>query len=273
MNILELPDGLHEGVEESVYHARIQGLASKSTLDLFERSPAHYYAWLKGAEREASDALSFGSAAHVGILQPDIYEASFAIEPSFGDCRRKEPKALRDAWRAENEGRTIISREDGKAIAGMSRALREHPLASQLLSGGQAELTVRWTDAESGLICKARADYYVQRLDACIDLKTTEDARLHTFRQSVARYRYHVQQAFYSDGFATVGAPLKHFIFIAIEKVAPYAIAVYVLDPEALAKGIAATRRNLTTFAECVGTGAFPGYNPSFQILDLPAWA
>ncbi len=272
-SILDLADGMHRDVPAGIYHQRIAGIASKSILDMVERSPSHYEAWLGGQEREPTPALLFGAALHTAVLEPDVYRSTYTVEPRFGDCRRTENKAARDAWRAANAGRLLLEQADADAIAGIERALKTHPLAGKMLRDGASELTLKWVDDETGLVCKARSDYYVEGLGACFDLKTTDDARPHAFRQSVARYRYHVQHGFYSSGFAAVGAPLRHFVFIAVEKVAPYAIAIYSLDSEAVVKGWSAARRNLNTFAQCVESGFFPGYDSSIQTLDLPAWA
>lgn len=273
MSVLDLADGLHLDFPAGMYHQRILGVASKGALDIINRSPAHYATWVGGVDREPTDALAFGCAFHAATLEPVHFANAYVVEPTFGDCRKTENKANRDAWRKENTGKIAITAADMKAIHGMRTSLLTHPIASRMLSGGVSEVTLRWTDTETGLVCKARADYHVEELDMVVDLKTTEDARPHAFRRSVAAFRYHVQQAFYSDGFAALGAPLRSFAFVAVEKVPPYAVAVYLLDTEAVTKGWAAARENLTTLARCIEAGDFPAYDNGIQTLDLPAWA
>ncbi len=272
-SILELPDGLHAGFPEALYHARIPGVASKSVLELVDRAPAIYAAWLKGAEREESDALAFGSAFHCALLEPHVYEMRYAVEPRFGDCRKTDNKKRRADWRLENEGRKVIEQADAFAITGMIRSIDAHPLASKMLREGRPELTMKWTDAETDIICKGRADYYVERLAMGVDVKTCDDARPGPFSKSVANYGYHKQAGFYSDGFAAVGHALEHFVFLAIEKRAPYLIGLYNLDAQALARGREWSRRTLDTLADCIESGEYPGYSPSIETLSLPRWA
>jgi hypothetical protein len=273
-SFLELPDGLHAGVPESVYHARIPGIASKSTLDLVARAPAVYAAWLAGVEREQAPALLFGKALHCAALEPDVYRSTYTVEPSFGDCRKTDNKKRRDEWRAENAGRQLLEQEDATAIAGMVRALGANKLASRLLDGdGVSELTVKWTDPDTGLLCKSRADRYVARLRMCVDLKSTEDARADVFARSFANFGYHRQQAFYEDGFAAVAESLDAFIFVAVEKRPPYLVAVFRLDDEGVTHGRRENRANLSILAECLERGEYPGHPESIQTLSLPAWA
>lgn len=273
MDILKLEPGLYEGVPEASYHARIPGLVSKSALDIVDRSAAHYRAHLDGAEREATPALVFGKQFHCALLEPERFAIEYVEQPDFGDCRLKENKASRDKWRLANFGREPVDAATMARIRGMCAAVTEHPIAGKMLRGGMPEVTLRWRDEETGLECKARADYYVDHLAACIDVKTTEDARPEAFARSMANYRYHVQHAFYSNGFARIGRPLKHFIFLVVEKAAPHLVALYALDADDVAVGWSAARANMDTLVEAFSTDTFPGYPTNIQSIRLPAWA
>ncbi len=272
-SIIELPSGLHLDVPAEDYHARIPGLASKGVLDLFDRSPAHYWAWLQGLVRPDTAALKFGKALHCSMLEPYAFATLYTVAPDFGDCRKTDNKKRRDDWRTENGGRIWLDAGDMKAIEGMTAAVQAHPLARKMLEGGVSESTLRWVDEETGLICKARGDYYREDIAACFDVKTTEDARAAAVARSVAKYGYHRQHAHYDDGFAAVGAPLQHFVFVFVEKVAPYAVALFRLDDDATERGRESVRGSLRKMAACVESGEYPGYETSIQTLELPAWA
>lgn len=273
MSIIDLPDGLHPHVKHAVYHERVQGLASKSALDLVGRSAAHYKRWLDGAEDKPTPALILGSALHCAALEPERFAREYAIQPDFGDCRFKEAKAERDRWRAANDGKTPLDTADGAAIAGMIASIRNHPKAGPLLTSGTPELTMLWTDPETGLRCKGRADFFAPQFRTAIDIKTTEDARPPAFAKSVANYGYHRQAAFYSNGFEAVGAPIDLFVFVAVEKVEPYLVKVHTLDGDALALGEASIRRDLLAMRSCIESREFVGYDPEINIISLPPWA
>ncbi len=273
-SIIELPDGLHPGIPEAIYHQRVAGIASKSVLDFYERAPAVHDAWLKGGDGKTSDAFAFGKAFHCAVLEPDVYRATYTVEPSFGDCRKTENKKARDEWRADNASRLLLEQDDATAIAGMVRSIAAHPLACKMLMGeGVSELTVKWTDPATGIVCKSRADRYIAGVRLGVDLKSTEDARAAVFAKGVANYGYHRQQAFYEDGFAAVGAPLDGFVFVAVEKRAPYLVAVFNLEDEDVMDGRRENRAHLSLMAECVERGEYPGYPQTIQTLSLPRWA
>lgn len=273
MSILDLAHGMHHGVEEGVYHQRIPGLVSKSALDVVRRSPAHLRAWLDGADEEVTDALEFGRAFHCALLEPERFKKEFRVQPNFGDCRRRGPKAERDAWRATIGDAVIVSHYDHVSIQGMLASVRAHPLASKLLLDGESEVTLRWRDVDTSLECKGRADHFVPRLGVAVDVKTTQDARPWAFRKTVSTYRYTVQQAFYSDGFEAVGCPLRHFVFCAVEKTPPYLCALYTLDSDAVKRGRAAAHEDMIAIARCFETDSWPGYDTSIQTIDVPDWA
>jgi hypothetical protein len=281
--LCELRIGLHPGVPEEVYHARVLGFASKSALDLVARSPAHYKAWIDGvAERPTTRALSFGKACHLAILEPEAFARRYVIAPDFGpqrktdECsseRAKENKKRRQAWLAEHAGATILESKDDVAMLGMVRSILEHPIARPLLEDGVAELTARWDDEATGLACKSRIDFYGEALALLVDLKSTMNASLDAFRRDVWKYAYHRQDAFYRDGLEVLGAPVGVFTFIAVEKDPPHALGVYSLDASAVAQGRRENRLLLEQLSECVARGVFPGYPERIVNVELPAWA
>lgn len=272
--ILDYGPGIHHDVVEGVYHARILGVASKGALDRVLRSPAHYKAWVDGAKDEDdSDALAFGKAFHCALLEPERFAVDYVVEPDFGDCRRKEPKAKRDAWREEHKGAIWLASEDASAIDGMIASARRHPRLCKLLEGGRSEVTARWRDEETGIDCKARGDYLTEGQRVLLDVKSALDASHDAFARAAANYGYHRQQAFYADGFAAAGCPIESFLFVAIEKKAPFALAVYDLDDADVIKGRLAIRRALNVLADCIEAGRFDAYPEEIQPLRLPVWA
>lgn len=276
------PVGIHYDMPAAQYHERILGVASKGALDLVARSPAHYKAWIDGVDDEEDDRAAFaiGKAFHCAALEPGIFATTYVSKPDFGDCRFKENKAKRDEWNMAHAGFEVLEEEAFDRVCAMSRALREHkdvdgnPSAIQaMLRGGKSEVTVGWTDDATGLPCKARADYFKEgRKRILVDLKSTTDARREHARAAVSKYRYHVQAAHYTEGFAAVGKPVDAFIFVFVEKRPPYGIKVFTLDASVLQKAYLARAENMNTLAECMKTNRWPGYSPDIEVLDLPPW-
>ncbi len=71
------------------YHA--EKALSKSGLDQFRKSPAHFRAWQDGrTKNETSPALEFGSAAHCAVLEPERFILTYKL--FTGDRRSKQGK-------------------------------------------------------------------------------------------------------------------------------------------------------------------------------------
>jgi hypothetical protein len=243
----ELAPGLYYDVPEADYHAREVGIASKSALDLVHKSPRHYKAWLDGEERDPTPAMAFGKLVHTAVLEPHL------LPPVLAGGR----KGAQDL-------------DTAKRIAG---AVRAHPIAGKILRQGRAEVVARWDDPELSVACKGRLDWYDPEFGVAFDLKTTSDASQREFARSVSNFRYHVQAAMYLSGLRALGMPAEYFLFGCVEKVAPFAVAVYVLDVPALDTGERAMRRDMRVLAECCATGLYPSYPETITTLSMPAWS
>lgn len=287
-SITSYAPGIHADVPAEVYHRRELGVVNKGALDQLAKTPAHYKAWVDDqGEQVETPALAFGKALHCAVLEPDVFDATYIIAREHPYNRvsdrlrnAKKPSqgtldaiAYWDAWEREMGGKIEVSHDDAITLRGMQAAVFAHPIAGKLFTGGQAEETVVWTDPVHGLLCKARMDYHQRERGIVIDLKSTEDASPQGFARSVAGYRYHVQHAHYASAFAATGHELRAFLFVAVEKSAPYAVSVYAIDADAEARGIELRDRDMATLVECLKTDTWPGYPAGINRLALPGWA
>ena len=161
-----------------------------------------------------------------------------------------------------------ITNQEYELASNVANAVWSHPIANRLLSVGHAEQSFWKEDKETGLTCKARCDFL--HGDYIIDLKTTGEGNSHPdkFIKSVANYFYHLQAAHYLE---VIGA--KRFVFIAVEKVYPYAISITELDEEALAEGKRLRQAALKLISKCHTDAYWHGYAEKIQTLSLPSWA
>lgn len=255
----------------SMYHNADLGW-SKSSLDLVNKSMAHYFA-SQETPKEQTDAMLLGSAFHAAILQPSLYKSEYVLMPKI-DRRTKAGKEEYQAFISESKGKTCIDSEQAATVEAMIKSVLEHPIASALFQNGEAEQSFFWIDETTGLKCKCRPDF-LRHDKLVVDLKTTSDASYNAFQRTIYSYRYHVQGAFFLDGIETVTKE-KHeeFILVAVETTSPYNVAVYRLDSESIAAGANAYRANLHTVKTHVKTkNAWPGYPAIVQDMILPPWA
>ena len=67
--------------------------------------------------------------------------------------------------------------------------------------------------------------------------------------------------------------PRDRFLFICVEKTAPYCVAVYELDEDSLTLARSGLEKLLVRWAECEAEDHWPAYPEGIQSLSLPAWA
>jgi hypothetical protein len=257
------------------YHAH--AAISKSHLDQVARSPLHYWARYLDPNRvvpEPTPAMAIGSAVHTHVLELDQWDARYVSAPDGIDRRTKAGKAEWEAFTTAATGRTVLPKADADLVMRMAHSVFSHPAAAMLLAlPGKAETTHMWTDAATGLQCKCRPDWLTD--DGCllVDLKTTEDASARGFAKSIAQWRYHVQASWYLDGIEqATGTRPEQFLFLCVEKKAPYAVAVYAADAEMIAAGAQTAARDLDVLATCKAANAWPGYSDQIEPISLPPW-
>lgn len=255
----------------------------KSGLDLIHKSPAHYYAHYLDPNRvwqEQTAALAFGSALHVAVFEPQDFTKRFVIAPEINRRTDKGKEQYAD-FLAMNKGKTIIDAETHLHVQKMRERVYEHPSAAVLLESGIAEKVFHWNwegnDDDGNPImvhCKIKPDWLAHN-GFVVDLKSTEDASPLGFGKSVWNYRYHVQGAFYDDGMAYCndGEFPRGFIFIAVEKKPPYAVALYYLTKEHLEIGRREYQADLRVYHRCLLTNEWPAYGDGINPVQLPSWA
>jgi hypothetical protein len=258
--------GIYTDIPEDVYHAS-EGV-SNSLLSKMHRSPAHALVAMTEPDSGDTKARVFGRLYHQAALEPAKLK-SWAIKPADMSFATKEGKA----WREANAGREIVPHEDYEAIQRMVDKLHSHKQASLLLRlKSRKEVSVYAKDDETGLTLRSRFDLMPEE-PVLFDLKSIQDARPHSWMRDCAKFRYHVQAAFYVDMKSRVGLASQDFVFIAQEKDAPFNVMTYQVSGLTMTKGRSEYRRLLNQFAECKKTGEWPGYSDKMEPFDIPLWA
>jgi hypothetical protein len=240
------------------YHAI--DAVSNSLISRILKSPAHARAYLDNPP-EPTKAMEFGTAFHSAILEPDTFAATYAV--FSGDRRTKEGKAAYEALQAD--GKRILTADDMSVIQGMQMSVYGHVAAAELLSEGKAELSVTWQD-DHGFLCKCRPDWWIG--NTLVDVKTTDDASPAGFAKSIAKYGYARQNVHYIEGTGTTD-----FIFIAVERTAPYAVGVYRLDEFSLGQGRIEINRAKAMWDTALTHNVFAAYSEEVETISLPDWA
>lgn len=271
---------------KEVYHADTSRI-SKSGLDLVHKAPAHYhYRYLDPnyvkPKEEPGWALT-GNIVGDAIVEPDTFKNTYAvlddseIVREIGGARPTTTNRYKEWLAAElpkHAGKTLVSAEEMAGAIRMRDAVHKNKACAYLLKDGQAERSFHFTDPVTGVDCRVRPDWLSTFAGWITDIKTTESAHPDHFARSIFKYRYHVQDPFYTDGLHANGLDFKGFAFMVVEKAPPHISAVYFLPKEAKELGRKTYIGDLTTYNRCLKSGKWPGYTEELLTeINLPAWA
>lgn len=261
--------GFYRGISNADYHAG-PGY-SKSQLDLVNESPA-LLPWSKTApEDEAKKAsLNLGEALHTLLLEPERFSAEYAVGPANAPRNTNKGKAKWEEFEAALQpGQIVISGDEFNQLKLMRESVFAHPQARWLIEAeGDAEASIYWKDPETSLLCRIRPDKIIHSYRCMLDVKSTADIR--KFVWSIRDYRYHVQDAFYTEGFNQhFDEQLERFLFLAVSTsidCGRYPVRIFELDEAWKMRGVEDMRRNLATIQNCEQTNDWPG----IQVLSAP---
>lgn len=238
---------------------------SRSMLSELRRSPAHLKAYIDSPRPEPTPQMEFGTLVHHAILEPDDFLSRHCVTPDC-DKRTKEYKAFKAELKPDQ---VIVTADEKTKILKMIDAVRYCDFGKQLFADTTCEVSIFTEDGR-----KARMDILPQSMAFLADVKTTADASKAAFSKSLINYDYHMQAAFYLDSAAMhYGQAFDVFLFIAVEKEPPYAVAFYQLDAAGIDQGRKEYMALMERYRECVATSSWPGYGEREQLISLPRWA
>lgn len=246
----------------------------KSVLDNIHKSPAHMKA---AKDKIPGPPLILGSALHCAVLEHETFNNRFIVEPDID----KRTKAGKEEYAVfliamKKKGNPIILTQNQLDVVNkMTESLSNHPRIKSLFENGQPETSIFWE--ENTLPCKCRPDWIINKGEYVIDLKTTQDASPEGFAKSMANYRYHVQDAWYSRGVQVAYGQLpKAFIFLAVENKPPHNVGIYSLNQDSKDEGWMVARHDLDKYRDYIKDpeeDRFDGYSRDVVELSLPKWA
>lgn len=265
--------GLIADVPNRIYHGGAG--VSKSGLDKIRSSPLDFAA-SRILPRTSSKAMDLGTCIHAALLEPDVLPSLYV------EWKREHKRG--GAWedfKAEHEGKIILTTEEVFTLRSVERIVRLHPTAGPLLDPefGPVEISCYWIDEEFDVLCKCRPDKLNTTFRLVVDVKRTKDARISEFMKSVHNFRYHVQAAWYLDGLRAAGVDVRSspksegFVFVCVETDPPFKVRVVVLSHDDVQLGRTLYRHDLHVYARCLNDRVWPGLDPDITVGELPGYA
>ncbi len=219
----------------------IEAIRSSYLKEAAMKSMAHARQAMIG-ESQTTPALQFGTDFHTALLTPD---------------------------RLDREG---LKEKDALLIDSMVEAVRNHPIANRFLEG-KLESTIVWVNQRTGLLAKCRLDVIMEEFQCYVDFKSTTDASPVGAAKAIANYRYHLQEAWYTEGAGTIYKENWPFLFVFVEKKPPFGIGIYCDDTRQMRfTGKLEIEIILDKWVECKAKDYWPSYPERVQSVQLPNW-
>jgi len=270
----DLPLGIVYDMPAEQYHAT--HAMSAGGLKRMAQSPAHFYGMQLDPNRpqnsEPTPAMKNGTLVHTALFEPDQVGCRYVVKPDGMNFSTKEGKA----WKEANADREIVDADQMAAARAQAAAVRRLPDVAALLAEGRGEVSAFWLDEQTGELCKCRPDWVSPAGDGVIliDGKTCQDASPAGFGRSIWNLDYHLQAAWYADGYErAAGIKVHGFVFAAVESAWPHQAAAYMLDDVVMDHARRKYRQLLDLYAQCKRAQHWPGYPSEIQPITLPVWA
>jgi len=244
---------------------------SKSDLDLIHKSPA-LLDWAKNAPSDGSPAVDRGTDLHCALLELDEFAARYVRMPEY-DLRSSAGRANAEAFRETTlkYGRKILTAQEYDMVIAMRDSVLAHPVARSLLTvSGKSEQSIFWE--LEGLRLKARPDRIPDEEHfghVLVDVKKIADAD--KMQHHFQHFRYHVQDAFYSDAYQQLTGELPRFIFICVgerRSIGRHPVHVVELPLEWVESGRDEYRKDLAIAKELDEFGS----SFDVELLPMPKW-
>lgn len=259
--------GIYTDMSNEAYHAD-PSLSSSGARKLLAPSCPALYKYERDNAEPYRKTFDIGNAAHKLALGvgPEII-----VVPG----KRWDTNAIKaELVEIRAAGHIPVKEDEHAELQAMAKALKAHPVAMALFSGGTAETSIFWRDERTDIARRARLDWLPvvgKRRMIIPDYKTAVSAEPGKFAKAAMDHGYHQQDPWYRDAVIAAGlADDPQFVFVVQEKSAPYLVTVCQLDDMAVDIGRHLNRRAIDTYAECTASSRWPGYSDEVEPISLP---
>ena len=255
-----------EIISNAEYHGRKTHLSS-TNIRTFKKNRKQFEYSLTHELVKQTKAMADGTAVHAFFLERDKFDTDFVVKPADMRLNTKAGKE----WALEHQSKIIIDSELGNNLYEMEKSFMDSPAKLIYDIKGQTELSYFWDDLGT-IKGKCRPDWLSDDGSIVVDIKTTTDASPRGFQKSISTWGYHLQLGWYLRGLRKLGLPAEQFIFIAIEKTAPFCVGVYSADQNMINFAMKELDQLMPEIQTAMVSNEFPDYTPEITSIGLPPW-
>ena len=294
--------GIYRNIPAAQYHSCPYFSNSRSGLLVPPSTPAHLRAALDEPPKDKK-VWKEGRVLHACVLEHERYEREYRVaQTCIGLTKKGLPCSVMgsspvlgggdvchhhvDDFQVDDDV-LLVSPADDAMARGCRDAFRAHDIARGFLAtpDAEVELTIIWRCPVTGVMCKARIDWYSATMFGGLpmDLKGARDASQYEFTKQAYYNGYLRQSTLYRMGLHAVGLPAEMFAAVAQEKLRPFELMVYLIgedatgplpspgeEPQHVARLLFGLMR---LWEQCHATNTWPGYPRVVHTMRTPDWA
>lgn len=251
------------GMSNADYHAH-SAISSSDVKMVAAKSLAHW----KHKVRKRSTAFDLGTAVHAMVLEPHLELVVRGPEDRRGNKWKEASLA------ADLDGKLLLTESDYDQAQAMAEAVRAHPVVQKWMGLPDfiAEASFFAEDSITKTRIKCRPDGFIHSIGLVFDIKTTTDASPDGFPREVRKYGYDLQADFYLRTLQSAGYNADQFFFVCVEKEAPYAVGVHVLERDYMRTAMFRVSSILEKISNAQATDDFITGWPLINHIPLPRW-
>lgn len=250
-------------LSNSDYHARPE-ISSSDVKAVANKSLAHW----KGKIWRDNAIFALGSAVHALVLEPQKDLVLRGPEDRRGNKWKEAQLA------ADLDGKILLTESDYDLAQAIAAPAIAHEVVSGWIADPRfvAEASFFATDPQTGVKIKCRPDGYLPDSGIVFDIKTTRDASPDGFPREIRAYGYDLQAAFYLRCLRAAGHKADTFVFVCVEKEAPYAVGLHALTRDYMQAADMRVTLTLEKISKAEASNSFTTGWPLINHVGLPRW-
>lgn len=280
-----MTDGIFDNISIQDYH-RDREYISATGIKMAKKSLRLYdWNYNRPVIQEEKLHFSFGNAFELALLDKAGFESTVAIRQTdawthMANMDRiqntgkpyAKPKgstiymAEESKFEAANEGKYIIpdiGKQSFEVIEAMLESCKKDAVIQKLIAGTEYQLSLFWTDEETGLKMKTRPDICKRKKNVIVNLKTIDDGSPENFSRDLCNYDYPLQAAVEITGCLKTGlmSDVDNYFWLVCEKEPPYNATIYEFDKSDISHSIDELHYLTHKIKSAKDENLFPGYS------------
>lgn len=278
----QINNGIYTDISIEDYHSNTTHISATSIKHA--KNSLKEFDWFRRGLLPKSEGLHFdyGNAfeialldrenfdRYVSIMQTELWkEQALTEKPNLKVPKNsKTYKDLSEQFFRDNKGKYIIpdtGPQSYESVECMLESCYKDSTIKRLIEGMEYQLSLFWTDPDTGLNLKTRPDICQRKRNVVVNLKTSKDGSPKAFSKDLVNLDYPMQACIEIKGCIDSGlmTDVDNYFWLNVEKLPPYNATIYEFDKADISSCTDELNYYLSRIAEAEKKGEWPGYTAS----------